>query len=592
MLKQDQQLKRERTSSLINWGHWFAFFNGLLAFVIGFRYLADSGSPEGILGWGYFLISSFGHFAFLAFLVYVLFLFPVTLLLPFAGFLRGYAALVATIALSVLLFDVQVFKAYGIHLSPFAFDLAYADLNQVISRTNAALTLAFIITIELVAANWIWRRINKIQKKNFGNKAIAAVAVCFFGSHLIHIWADISQETRITRQDVLLPLSYPATARSFMAEHGFEQDNTQITDASISQLNYPLEPLQCRGMAKQPNLLMVVVDGWRADMVNADTMPFFSDYAQQNRSFNQHFAGGGRSDTGLFSLMFGLQGSYLDAVVADDTVPVLNQVFGDLGYQLNLFSANPYDIGSRWFEGFEVHPLSPSINQADNDKQLIKRYQDWQAPADAPWLNMVRLSGPASYDTPEGFVGIATTAASAELNVAERILFNQYRQALRALDKRLEELLSQQAQDTHVIVTGINGLVFSSDATINRRDLSPASVHVPLVVSWPNSQPDAIDYATSHHGIVPTLLSRAALCDNPASDYSSGSDLLQRQKNAWVYAGHQRNFAIYQPNRITLINRHGNYRIFDTQFQRQRGARLHPKPLMEVMNEGQRFYDR
>ncbi|GLS84344.1 DUF3413 domain-containing protein [Paraferrimonas haliotis] len=592
MLKQAENQKRETTSALINWGHWFAFFNGVLAVLIGFRYLSAIGSPEGLVGWSYFLASSFGHFVFLAFMIYLLFLFPATLLLPYSSFLRGFAAILASFAQTILLFDVQVFKSYGIHLSPFSFELAYSNLSSVIHGSSALLTLSVLVTIQLVVANWIWRRIRKIQKKNWGPKVVIAVAISFFGSHLVHIWADLTQETRITRQDVLLPLSYPATARSFMAEHGIEQELPTVATPTETQLNYPLAEMSCQNLSKPNNVLMVVVDGWRADMVDAETMPFFSQYAQLNRRYNQHYSGGSNARTGLFSILYGLQGNYIDAIESDNTPPVLSQVLTDLGYQLNWYSSSEQANSALQLANFQQHPSENLANQANTDKAIVANYLTQQPTHTAPWFNVVRLSGPSSYDTPTGYLGIATTKAPLQYNVAERILFNQYRQSLHALDDRLHALLAAQAPNTNIIITGINGMVFSSDIASYRNNLAPESVRVPLVMHWPQLDNSDVDYVTSHNGLVATLLSRTAMCSNPVSDYSSGTSLMAPSTQQWVYAGNARNFAIYQQGRVTVINRHGKYRIYDGDFNRKRDYRLRAKPLIEVMRETQRFVDK
>lgn len=216
MVERKKQMSRDRVSRLINWGHWFAFFNGLLAMIVGTRYLSSVGYPETWFGWGYLAVSTIGQFSFLAFIAYLICLFPLTLILPYSKILRGLAAVIATLSLCILLYDTIVYADYGMHLSPFAFDLAWADLNALLHGTSYIVTPIAILVIELTAANFLWKRIEKIQKLNLGNKVITLIGVCFVSSHLIHIWADAADITEITRFDDTYPLSYPATARSFI----------------------------------------------------------------------------------------------------------------------------------------------------------------------------------------------------------------------------------------------------------------------------------------------------------------------------------------------------------------------------------------
>ncbi|MGS0729060.1 DUF3413 domain-containing protein, partial [Shewanella sp. 0m-11] len=39
MVERQKQIGRDRVSRLVSWGHWFAFINGLLAIIVGYRYL-------------------------------------------------------------------------------------------------------------------------------------------------------------------------------------------------------------------------------------------------------------------------------------------------------------------------------------------------------------------------------------------------------------------------------------------------------------------------------------------------------------------------------------------------------------------------
>ncbi|MGS0729099.1 DUF3413 domain-containing protein, partial [Shewanella sp. 0m-11] len=249
------------------------------------------GLPESFIGWGYLVISTVGHFSFLAFMVYLVLIFPVTLLLPYSRVLRGYAAVVATLSLCLLLYDTVIYDDYGLHLSPFVFDLAWADLNALLRGTSYIITPLAILAIELTLANFLWKRIEKIRKRNIGNRIVVIVGACFVASHLIHIWGDAADVTEITHFDDAYPLSYPATAKSLMESYGIEgiQDQQNQTPPKAS-LDYPLAKLQCSA-DDLPNILVIAVDSLRADQVDSATMPFLASYAKKNMDFTEHLSG-------------------------------------------------------------------------------------------------------------------------------------------------------------------------------------------------------------------------------------------------------------------------------------------------------------
>ncbi|HAY96422.1 DUF3413 domain-containing protein [Shewanella sp.] len=594
MVERKKQMSRDRVSRLINWGHWFAFFNGLLAMIVGSRYLGSVGYPETWYGWFYLSVSTIGQFSFLAFIVYLICLFPLTLILPYSKILRGVAAVIATLSLCILLYDTIVYADYGMHLSPFAFDLAWADLNALLRGTSYIVTPLAIIAIELTMANFLWKRIEKIQKLNLGNKVITLVCICFISSHLIHIWADAADITEITRFDDTYPLSYPATARSFMESHGIDGSyQGDDVNHNTSVLSYPEQPLTCQADTKI-NVLMITIDSLRADMVDGKSMPFLHQYTENNQSFTQHFSGGNQFRTGMFSLLYGLQGSYGDARIFNSTSPLLTRSFQQAGYELGLFLPETnlnLRSSQAMFNDFNPVIAKETNGSADADLHTVASFNEWHSIQHKPWLALVNLKAPENFDTPVGFLGIETVKANTDLMPAQKVLFNQYRQSLYFVDQQLKAILANVPNDTLVIITGVNGKMFTSNSDEANRNLSPQSVKVPLVIHWPNTGASKVKYRTSHYGIAPTLMTHVLGCTNNTTDYSAGRSLLQPDKETWIYIGDSRIFAIYQEAEVTVIDRHGKYRIYDENYEHRLNKKMSAPELIEVMREGRRFYN-
>ncbi|MFQ6371744.1 DUF3413 domain-containing protein [Shewanella sp. YIC-542] len=591
MVEQKKQPARDKVSRLINWGHWFAFFNGLLAMLVGLRYLQSQSLPDSLVSWGYLTISTIGHFSFLSFIIYLVLLFPVTLLLPYSRILRGYAAIVASIGLYVLLYDTVVYQDYGMHLNPFAFDLAWADLNSLLQGPSFIIMPVLILIIELIAANALWKRIERIQRRNWGNKLVVLISCCFIGSHLMHIWADAADVTEITRFDDSYPISYPATAKTFMENHGIDGSNNPDIKVERS-LNYPLQPLQCHA-DNHPNVLLVAIDSFRADLVDNQTMPFLYNYSQKNQTFTRHFSGGNQYHSGMFSLLYGLQGSYIDAVDLNYTSPLFTQTLKQQGYQLGLFTTESqvsHPKPKAIFDDFTPHLAAKTGGSALSDIASIDAFGQWRQQQNEPWFALLNLKSPEDYDTPVGFLGIQTVKPAMPLKPAEKVLFNQYRQSLNFVDQQLQRLLGALPQNTVVLITGVNGKLFTSNGDEARRNISPANVQVPLVIHWPGSVNSTVNYRTSHYGIVPTLMTQVLGCTNPATDYSAGRHLLQPDDKSWLYIGDNRFFAIYQQQEITVIDRHGKYRIYDSHYQHRLRKKMSAPEMIDVMQEGRRLY--
>ncbi|GAA5187521.1 DUF3413 domain-containing protein [Ferrimonas gelatinilytica] len=589
-------ISKDPVSPLVLWGHWFTFINILLAMLVASRYLVAEGWPDTPLGQVYMVTNWIGHFAFLGFITYLIALFPVTLLLPYSRILRGYGATIATLAQSALLFDTQVFAHYRLHLNPFVFDLAANDLNALLKNPVLLLVPVAIMALQLLIANGLWKRLKRFQRRRIGSKVTTVLVCCFGFSHLVHAWADATVYRPITTQDEIFPLHYPFTAKRFMARQGLLDDESvterELTAAPTHQLNYPTAPLQCRPQ-QRPDILMVVVDGWRADLVDNTTMPRLLAYGEKNQWFSQHYSGSNEFHYGLFTLLYSMLPSYEPSLSADLKPPVLNQQLQQAGYRLTLYGDHELSGGRHMvalFSGFDQKLPPESDVAAERDIATTNQVlADMIADTD-PQFRLVTYRSPALYSTPVGYLGIPTTRPESQLNYAEQILYNQYRQSLSFLDEELARLLAGTDEQTLVILTGSRGKVFTTDMGRGNHDnYSQPAVQVPLVIHWPGAKARRFNRPTSHYGLVPALMSDLLNCHNPIRQYSLGESLFQPQALPYLVMGNGHSFAIRNDEGTTVINDAGEFRVFGPTYQRQRDVSLDVPTLLGMMEEGRRF---
>ena len=107
---------RDDTTRKISWGHWFAFFNIIIAIFIGSRYAFLIDWPDTLGGKLYFFVSLLGHFSFSVFAVYLLVVFPLSFVIKNHRTFRGLTVILATIFITLLLFDTAVFSRFNFHL--------------------------------------------------------------------------------------------------------------------------------------------------------------------------------------------------------------------------------------------------------------------------------------------------------------------------------------------------------------------------------------------------------------------------------------------------------------------------------------------
>jgi len=210
---------------LLRWGHWFTFFNVLLALLVTGSYFLADPLPTSLLGWSYLVLNWLGHTAFLCFLFFIITIFPVSLIFPYQRHVRGIAAVLATIGLIALIFDAYVYHSLGYHAGSASYEQTVDLLRQqvvtnlrnfILITTTVAVLL---VSIQLVISNYCWKKIARLSHSGIGRPAMVLLLSCFMCSHLLHIWGDASQHQDIIRQDNVLPLSYPATARTMLVRY-------------------------------------------------------------------------------------------------------------------------------------------------------------------------------------------------------------------------------------------------------------------------------------------------------------------------------------------------------------------------------------
>jgi membrane-anchored protein YejM (alkaline phosphatase superfamily) len=245
-----------KVNRLLNWGHWFTFFNILLALLITAAYWWAEPLPQTVTGWFYLVSNWLGHTAFLCFLFFILTIFPVTLIFPYQRHVRGIAAALATVGLVALIFDAYVYQALGYHVGSASSEQTFDLLRQqvVTNLRNfiliTSVVSAVLLAIELVLSNYCWKKVTRLQASGVGQPALYVFLGCFVASHSLHIWADAQLDLDVMKQDNVLPFTYPATANTFLAKYKV-LDLSRLQESKAEQLQRPdnwLQPdvLQCR----------------------------------------------------------------------------------------------------------------------------------------------------------------------------------------------------------------------------------------------------------------------------------------------------------------------------------------------------------
>ena len=233
--------RRKQITQQVAWGHWFALANIGMAIFISSVYLFSTSVADTPLSFIYMLSTWFGHISFITFLVFVVVLLPLCYQITSMRVLRGIGSVVSAVGLALLAFDALIYNNTGFHISFSSAALLRSETQVQVSAFSWLqwfyLALLFIIWLmfQLVIANAIYKRLNKLQRLRIGPYITSVFVICFVSSHAIHVWADAKLYTPVLKQDNMFPLSYPATAKTLMARYGFLdlEDRQQREDLQL-----------------------------------------------------------------------------------------------------------------------------------------------------------------------------------------------------------------------------------------------------------------------------------------------------------------------------------------------------------------------
>lgn len=328
--------RRQRVTKLVNWGHWFALANIIIAIVIASVFVFSSPMPGTGIGTLYLLTNWLGHIGFMTFFGFVIFILPLCYLVSNPRIIKASASVIAAIGLALLAFDALLFNRTGFHISLHAADLLKTEAQTQISEFYwqqwIYLLLLFIVWFgfQLVLANAIWKRVERFTKHKIGVPVASFFIVCFVTSHAVHVWADAKLYQPIIKQDNMFPLSYPATAKTTMSRYGlldlaaYEERKQLQFDPDIHNINYPAEPVYCSIDASKNMTVIVQTDNQAIPGIDDLNLPSLTNYYSTASSLQ-----------GLVSAaLFGVPEIYQDSLVSKR--PVLLALPAGLGMPVSI----------------------------------------------------------------------------------------------------------------------------------------------------------------------------------------------------------------------------------------------------------------
>jgi len=361
------------------------------------------------------------------------------------------------------------------------------------------------------------------------------------------------------------------------------------------RLDYPVRQVALPEDAPTPNILFLVVDSLRADMLTPTYMPRTSAFARRAQVFGDHFSGGNATKFGVFSLIYGLPGCYWPQVLNGRQSPALIDALVQRGYRMKILTSAsmsyPELRSTAWVqvEG-SIDDRLRGTRPGGRDDGMQQRFMTWlgERRTDArPFMAFLLLDAThQSYAFPEEFARFRPYAQDLSyLKVASGLsdeevleLENRYRNAVLYVDDVIGNLLdalqtSGDLEQTIVIITGDHGEEFMENGFYGHAsNFTRAQLQVPLV--WFDSKlgPGKVMTPTSHVDVPVTLLERLGLSATVRRAWSLGENLFDADPHgARIVAGWD-SFGIELPyGRMLTVPMHGygrrNLQVYEPDWQ-------------------------
>ncbi|WP_342220552.1 DUF3413 domain-containing protein [Rickettsiella endosymbiont of Miltochrista miniata] len=608
-----------------NWIFWFFTGNALLFWGIGLHYLAIiipfhlsvSSLANQLLACLFLFTAFFGQLGLFACIAAII---PIILVIvcPRKKLILSVSVMIGFLFAYLLSVDTFVFGQYHFHLNGViwklltggqadeVFDLSWLEWLSI------GILSSFLLILEIGLAIFIWKKLR--HKTYVSLYPVATLGCLLFSYYMLAILIKSSTALALNQQAYTIPLYYEVLAKLLPGKQAlteleslYRSDFVEINHAN-QKLDYPLHPLVYKPLKKPMNIVFILIDSWRFDMLSAVNTPNIYRFAQQSWQFQQHFSGGNGTQPGLFSLFYSLPATYWAATINQHKSPLFMDKLLAENYHMGIFTsasllAPPFNLNI--FLGIKNLKTSTiGYTPYDRDKQITKEFKQFITQTPSPFFSFVFYDAAHSFCIGDSPIHIFQPSVSA----CDRLIytshtdpnptFNRYKNALYYIDQLVGQdlaLLKKRhlLDNTLVLITADHGNEFNDNHQGywgHASNFTRYQTQIPLIIHWPGQKPMQVKHMTSHYDVVPTLLNRIFGLQNPITDYSIGQSLFNKKPPTFLLIHSYTNLGVVNDKKIIAIFPSGYYQIQNLQAKLLPNESLPMKNILAALALTQRYY--
>ena len=472
----------------------------------------------------------------------------------------------------LILADFGLFRNFGFHFNLFVWNLlttpgGFASMGL---RNDTVIPLTLAILLALGANLWAARQFCLRREGRYGEACyravlgswrkyawLAALALCGLVSATTFAWNHYVKDPVPLLAAERIPAYQRVTMRDIFRALKLKEPRREelLLRRSVSSgIDYPKRPIARNPERRRFNVVWLACESWRAEMLNPEVMPRTSGFAEKHGvNFKRHYSGGNGTRQGLFSMFYGLYGSYWHSFLASRTGAVLIDWMIEDGYDFGCFTSAKFSYPE--FDQTIFSKLPAEVLHSDDrgvtylrDERNTKRLIDFitRERGGRPFMAFMFFESPHyPYEFPEKsarFGDYAEMVNYLQLGPAQvRRIKNRYLNSCATLDGFLGEVLDTLEkngllENTVVVLIGDHGEEFFEHGRLGHNsDFSNEQTMTPLVLHLPGTKPGVYRKMSSHVDVTAMLAPYFGV-ENPSRDFTLGKNLLSPENPERTYS--------------------------------------------------------
>ena len=471
-----------------------------------------------------------------------------------------YPLAVLTTGVSTLFFyaNAKLFMLYGMFINSFVINLVTTPgglesmgASNASNATFALIALGFLALQAALLGVAIVIDARLGASRRLPRRWLVGLTILFvvatLGERMLYAYSAATGETRLGSLTQKVPYYLGLSARGVLAKMGVKVQHKKDYQLAKGSLNYPLHPLDVQKPGKPLNIVWLVSESWRADMLDPEIMPNTWAFAQTARRFTHNYSGGNGTRVGMFTMFTGIPGNYWFPALAERKGAPVIDVLKAQDYQMGFYTSAKFsypEFDATIFSQVppeQLHEIPGGAQGWEKDQQNVGSLLKFIDSRDRkrPFFTFMFFEAPHAryYFPPESVIRTPYpddinyfTLSRSELASSINLIKNRYINSVHHLDSQFGRVFDYLKKNdlldsTIVLMLGDHGEEFMENGRWGHNSaFTDQQTRTPLVLWVPGMKAGVYDGMSNHMDVIPTLMPLLGV-KNPTRDYSTGINL-------------------------------------------------------------------